>query len=111
MKVLDRAIERADLRKSDVVFDDMMVKAVVDVEKQLLALDAEMHADLEQFLLEQGSKQEDLWGINLYIDDEDELIEFDSMINVRPRQGNRSRSVEDSERQKKITEVVNRWIK
>lgn len=111
MKVLDRAIERADLRKSDVVFDDMMVKAVVDVEKQLLALDAEMHADLEQFLLEQGSEQEDLWGINLYIDDEDELIEFDSMINVRPRQGNRSRSVEDPERQKKITEVVNRWIK
>jgi len=75
-----------------------MVKGVVDVEKGLLALEADMYADLEKVLLEQGSKQEDLWGINLYPDlfGEDDFLEFDSMINIRPGQGNRSRGVEDS---------------
>lgn len=89
--------------------DDEMVKGVVDIERGLLAIDAELHADLEKFLLENGSEQFNLWGINLYFDGD--LVEFDSLINIRPAQGNRSRGVENPKIQQKITEIVSDWIK
>lgn len=111
MRVLDKKINRTDLLKNaDFAYDDEMIKGVVDVEKQLLAIDGEMHADLEQLLLSQGSSQDFLWGINLYPEDEDDFIEFDSMINIRPRQNNRSRSVEDENIKKQIISVVKKWI-
>ena len=111
MKILDEKIKKEELLGSEVVFDGPMIKAVVDVEKELLGIDANMHADIEQLFLSQGSKQKDLWGINLYPEDEDEdFIEFDSMINIRPGQGNRSRGVDDPEIQKKVVEVVEKWI-
>lgn len=91
-------------------FSDM-VKGVVDIERNLLAIDAELHSDLEALLLDNGSRQENLWGINLYPDEEGEdFIEFDSLINIRPLQGNRGRGVSDPEIQKKIRDVVNKWI-
>ena len=76
-----------------------LVKAVVDVERGILVVDSELHVDQEQFLLEQGSNQKDLWGINLYPQKygSDGFIEFDSMINIRPRQQNMSRGVENEE--------------
>ncbi len=89
-----------------------MVKAVVDVEQGIMALGGELHADEEAVLLDQGSRQSDLWGINLYPDAAGaERIEFDSMINVRPAQGNRSRSVEDAAQQERIRDIVSRLIR
>ena len=108
MKILDKKIKRSDLRSSQFVMGGEMVKGVVDIKRNLLAIDAEMHADLERFLLNNGSDQFDLWGINLYFDGD--LVEFDSMINIRPSQGNRSRSVEDEATQKRILEVVSNWV-
>ncbi len=88
-----------------------LVKAVVDVKKEIIAVGGELHADEEAMLLEQDSRQEDLWGINLYVEKpEDEWIEFDSMINIRPSRGNRSRGVESSEIQKKIRDITGRLI-
>jgi hypothetical protein len=88
-----------------------LVKAVVDIKNEILILDAELHADMEAYLLENGSEQENLWGINLYPDMEGEdFIEFDSMINIRPRQGNRSRGVENINCQNKIKNIVNNKI-
>lgn len=108
---MEEKLKKIDLAECQNVFEGPMVKGVVDVKDELLAIDAEMHADLEQFLLSRGSEQDDLWGINLwYEDDGEDFVEFDSMINVRPRQGNMTRGVEDVEKQKKIIEVVNRWI-
>ena len=84
-----------------------MVKAVVDITRDILALGGELHSDEEAALLDDGSAQRDLWGINLYPDETGpEWIEFDSMINVRPSQGNRSRGVDDPERRQAIREVV-----
>ncbi|MDR0459741.1 MAG: DUF5674 family protein [Coriobacteriales bacterium] len=87
---------------------DELVKAVVDVEKRLVVVDAGLHVDEEQFLLKQGSLQSDLWGINLYPDyyGQDDFIEFDSMINIRPAQNNRSRSVDNPDTQTLIREIV-----
>jgi len=84
-----------------------LVKAVVDTERRIMAIAAELHSDEEAALLEDGSAQADLWGINLYPDEAgDDWIEFDSLINVRPRQGNRSRSVDDPQIRAKIAEIV-----
>lgn len=84
-----------------------MIKAVVDVRRRILVIGGELHADEEALLIEDGSAQEDLWGINLYpAEDGPDWLEFDSMINVRPSQGNRSRGVEDERRRTLIRQVV-----
>ncbi|MBI4239453.1 hypothetical protein HY620_00500 [Candidatus Uhrbacteria bacterium] len=83
-----------------------LVKAVVDVSQGIMAVNGELHADEEKILLERGSRQEDLWGINIYPESTDAMIEFDSMINIRPSQDNRSRSVEDKQTQEKIKKIV-----
>ena len=89
-----------------------IVKGVVDIKKKILVLDAEMHSDEEQFLLETGSKQENLWGINLHPAKfgSDDFIEFDSMINIRPRQNNMSRGIDDEKLRNKITAMIARKV-
>jgi hypothetical protein len=112
MKILEKAITIEELRKTASDTFGNFVKAVADVGKELIAIDAELHSDLEALFLENGSKQNDLWGINLYPEhQEDGFIEFDSMINMRPSGGNRSRSVDSEEIQKKIIQIVNKWVK
>ncbi|HBD05601.1 TPA: hypothetical protein DCZ32_04035 [Candidatus Uhrbacteria bacterium] len=88
------------------------VKAVVDIKKEIMAVGGELHADEEALLLESGSEQNDLWGINIYVDlPEEKMLEFDSMINIRPKQNNRSRGVENEAIREKIIAVVNNLIK
>ena len=88
-----------------------MVKAVVDLSRKVMAVGAELHADEEQMLLADGSSQENLWGINIFPDRSDaEWIEFDSMINIRPRQNNRSRSVQDPALKEAIRVVVSSLV-
>lgn len=85
---------------------------VVDIEQKIMVVGAELHADEELFLLEQGSQQEYLWGINIHPNaSQDEFIEFDSMINIRPSMGNRSRFVHDEQIRKKITTIVHDLVK
>lgn len=93
------------------MFDDL-VKAVVDIETENLALDSDLHSDLEKFLVENWSEQGNLWGINLYPQafGTDNFIEFNSMINLKPAYGNRTRGVENIEIQKKIIEIVNKKV-
>ena len=112
MKILDGVISRRDLMDVEFLLDGLMVKGVVDVRRGLLGIDADLHVDIEKFFLENGSLQEDLWGINLYPEEgKEDFVEFDSMINIRPRQGNKSRSVENEETQAKIIEIVKKWVK
>ena len=89
-----------------------LVKAVVDLARGTMLLDAEMHADEEAELLATGSRQQDLWGINLYpaLEGQD-WIEFDSMINLRPSFGNHSRGVDDPSTQERIVALVNRLVR
>lgn len=88
-----------------------MVKAVVDLQRRVMVVDADLHADQEALLLSDGSKQEDLWGINLYPDlPEGEWLEFDSMINLRPSFGNRSRGVDDPGVRARIAGLVRELV-
>ncbi len=109
IRVVRDTVSRDELREiAKQQFGDM-VKAVVDVEQGIMAIGGELHSDEEAMLLDQGSAQRHLWGINLYPDKPlDEWIIFDSMINVRPSGGNRSRYVESSEIREAITRIINR---
>lgn len=109
--VRDRVTVDALASMAEAMFGNL-VKAVVDVERGLMAVDAEMHADEEALLLAEGSAQTALWGINLHPDayGTGDFIEFDSMINVRPRQANRSRYVEDAAVRGLIVRLVERLV-
>lgn len=111
IKIITNEISLVELKKvAEERFGDI-VKCVVDLDRKMMAIGGEMHADEEAVLLENGSKQSDLWGINLYPDKiGGDFIEFDSMINIRPRQDNRSRGVESEEVRNKITEVVKELV-
>jgi Protein of unknown function (DUF5674) len=105
--LVDKPISRQQLQNVAQEFYGDFVKAVVDVEKGVMAISGELHSDEEAFLLERNSRQENLWGINLYPAQElPDMVEFDSMINIRPRQSNRSRGVEDPTLRERIVAVV-----
>ncbi|OGH38967.1 MAG: hypothetical protein A3B44_03645 [Candidatus Levybacteria bacterium RIFCSPLOWO2_01_FULL_38_21] len=112
MKVVEKKISILEIKKMAKKMFGNLVKVVIDIEKEIMIINAELHADEEQYLLERGSKQENLWGINLYLEkDGDDFIEFDSMINLKPSQSNYSRGVDNPEIQKKIIRIVNKLIK
>lgn len=112
MKIVEDEITLAEIEKMSQLMFGNLVKAVVDIERGIMAIDAELHADEEALLLENGSKQENLWGINIYPEfvGQDDFIEFDSMINLRPSQNNRSRGVDSQEIREKILAVTNKLI-
>jgi hypothetical protein len=106
-EVIDKTVPLEYLRQLAESGFVNLVKAVVDVERRVMAVGGELHADEEAILLEQGSDQHHLWGINIYPDlPGDERIEFDSMINIRPARGNRSRSVDDPATRESISQIV-----
>lgn len=111
MILVDRPITKRKLRLIAKQSFGNLVKAVVDVTKGVMVIDAGLHADEEAFLLSRDSKQADLWGINLYPDlDGEQYIEFDSMINLRPNSGNLSRGVDDEQIKSKIKQVVKKLV-
>lgn len=111
MLILNQPISRDELKSIAANTFGDMVKAVADVRRGLIAIDADLHADLERYLLENGSMQQDLWGFNLWVDEQGEdFIEFDSLINIRAWQGNPSRDVLDPEVRSAIAVIVNKFI-
>ncbi|MFA4888951.1 MAG: DUF5674 family protein [Candidatus Omnitrophota bacterium] len=88
MRIITETLTNDELKQMTANTFGNLVKAVVDVDREVVAVDAELHSDLEALLLENGSKQKSLWGINLYPEMQgEEYIEFDSMINMRPSLG------------------------
>jgi len=111
MKLVNKKISLNELRKMANKMFGGLIKAVIDIKKEIMVVDASMHADEENFLLQNGSKQDDLWGINLYPDLKgNDFIEFDSMINVRPRLNNLSRNITDEKIKEKIISLVNKLV-
>ncbi|MCJ7712567.1 MAG: DUF5674 family protein [Chloroflexi bacterium] len=94
-------------------FGDLgLVKAVVDIERQVMAIGGGLHVDEQAALMNDGSRQRDVWGINLYPDQygSPDWLEFDSTINLRPP-ANRSRSIQDPATQAQVVEVVSALVK
>lgn len=89
-----------------------LVKVAVDIEQEIMAVGGELHVDEQVLLIErENSKQEYVWGINIYPDGSgDDFIEFDSMINLKPAFGNRSRGIDNLEVREKVIAVVKKLI-
>ncbi|MEI6889376.1 MAG: DUF5674 family protein [Bacteroidales bacterium] len=111
MKIITQPVILSELWENrDVDFTEMM-KIVVDVKQEILAIDAEMHADLEQDLLAEGSQQQDLWGANIYpLKEADDRLEYTSFINIRPSQGNSSMEVIDPGIRNKIAAIADHLL-
>jgi len=84
------------------------IKLAVDVDRDILAGGGEYHADCEEILLEDGSRQEDIWGADWY--PESKIVEFVALINIRPRQNNRGMEIEDPELRMKIETIIRRLL-
>lgn len=111
MRIVTQQITLHELERMAADMFGTMVKAVVDVDRELIAVDGELHSDLEALLIEDGSKQKNLWGINLYPKVKGaDFVEFDSLINVRPSQGNGTRGVESAQTREKIVRVIAKRI-
>ncbi|MFH1684188.1 MAG: DUF5674 family protein [Candidatus Margulisiibacteriota bacterium] len=111
MKIIKDKITLSELKQLAASKFGNFVKAVVDLQSRIMVVDAELHADEEALLIEQGSKQQALWGINIYPELSGvEQIEFDSMINLKPSQNNRSRGIEDPAIREQIIQIVNNLI-
>lgn len=112
MKIVENQITIEELKEMAKQKFGSLVKAVVDVEKEVMAIDGELHSDEQGLLIEKGSKQENTWGINIYPDEKGEnWIEFDSMINLKPLFNNRTRGVENSETREKVIKIVEKLVK
>jgi hypothetical protein len=105
--ILEEPIDREELARLVAAHFSDMVKYVADVERGIAAVGGELHADAQALLLERGSRQEDLWGANYYpARGPDDCIEYTSLINIRPAQGNRGMVVEDPGLRQRIRDVT-----
>lgn len=105
-------ISKDELRQMARAMFGILVKAVVDAEQEIMVIGGEFHSEEEVVLMEkEGSKREHTWGINLYPENPSEgFIEFDSMVNIKPSFGNRSRDVENLQTKEKIKEIVKKLV-
>jgi len=105
--VREHRIEAAELARLVLLYFEDMVKYVVDVERGVIGLGGEMHADAEQLLLEDGSRQADLWGANYYPGrGREDSIEYTSLINIRPAAGNRSMEIQDPALRERVRDLT-----
>ncbi len=111
IRIIKEKITLEELKEIAKEWYGNMAKGVADVERGIIAVSGELHSDEEAALLDDGSLQRNLWGFNIYFDrTRDSWMEFHSMINLRPSQGNHSRTVEDEKVRAKIAEIVNNLI-
>ncbi|MBU2564367.1 hypothetical protein KKA23_02170 [Patescibacteria group bacterium] len=110
MKLIKDQITTEELKEMSKRMFGNLVKAVIDIEKEEMVVDMELHSDGQELLIENGSINQNTWGINIYPEMED-LIEFDSMINLKPVSGNRTRGVEDERIRERIKKIVNKFVK
>ena len=111
IRIIDKKIEQSELREIAKDFYGHMIKGVVDIEREILAMGGEYHMDANMILIENNSKQQHVWGFNWYFDKNgDEQIEYISLINIRPAQGNRSMEIEDLNLRDKMKSIILKYI-
>jgi hypothetical protein len=105
--IVESRIEPAELARLVKLHFEDMVKYVVDIERRTAAVGGELHADAEHLLLQAGSRQSDLWGANYYPGrGPEDCIEYTSLINIRPNQGNRSMLIADPLIRERVREIT-----
>jgi len=111
IKIINQPITLSEVKKIAQATFGEMAKAVVDLEKKILAIGGQMHADSEALLINKGSQQKNLWGFNIYPDEPRGCrLEFSSLINIRPAVNNRSMTIKNAVIKKKIRKIVSDLI-
>lgn len=111
IKIIDKKINEEGLREIAKDFYVDMIKGVVDIERGILAMGGEYHIDANRVLVENGSLQRNIWGFNWYFDKtDDERIEYISLINIRPAQGNKSMEVQDISLQNTMKIIILKYL-
>lgn len=111
IKIIDKKITEKELREIAKDFYGDMIKGVVDIEREIIAMGGEYHMDANMLLIENDSKQQHIWGFNWYFDkNSDEQIEYVSLINIRPAQGNRTMEVKDLNLRNKMKSIILKYI-
>ena len=88
-----------------------MVKGVVDLRQKIIAFGGELHADCEEILLQEGSQQPDLWGFNIYLNkDKENRLEYTSLINIRPRDGNFGRELKIEALRQTLKQIIDEMV-
>ena len=107
IQIIKQSISKNDLRDLAKEFYEDLIKGVVDIERGLIALGGEMHADAEEVLIKDGSKQSNLWGFNILLNkDKEECLIYESFINIRPRDNNRDLEVKSPEIREKMRRII-----
>jgi hypothetical protein len=105
--VLATAVSPAELARLVSLYYGDMVKYVVDVDSERIALGGRMHADAERVLLAAGSAPSSLWGAKYFPGrGRERCIEYTSQINVRPSQGNPSLEIRDPAIRARVRELT-----
>ncbi len=113
MQIISKKITVNNLREMTKKVKVNFIKVVVDPQRKIMAIDAPMHADLKAALLKDGSCEQNLWGVNIYPElnpQNPDFIKFNSMINLKPSQGNHSYGVEGVQLRKVIRSAIKRLI-
>lgn len=111
IKIIDKKITESELREIAKDFYIDMIKGVVDIEKEILAMGGEYHIDANMVLIKNGSKQQNIWGFNWYFDKtQDERIEYVSLINIRPAQGNRAMEIQDASLRDAVKTIILKYL-
>ncbi len=111
IKIVDKKITENDLRLIAKEFYDTLIKGVVDVEREIIAVGGEYHIDASNVLVENGSQPQNLWGFNWYFDQpDDKRIEYVALINIRPSQGNKTMEVQDVSLREKMKSIILKYL-
>ncbi len=109
--ILDHKITTEEVKKLADFWYSTMIKGAVDIEIGKVALGGDYHIEDSELLSNDGSKFEDIWGFNIRFEENpDGVLEFDSMVNIKPNLGNRSRSINNEEIIKKAKEIIFKFI-
>ncbi|MCK5076971.1 MAG: hypothetical protein KAR38_11380 [Calditrichia bacterium] len=112
IEIVRQSISREQLNDIAREYYEELIKGVVDIKREVVALGGEMHADSEEVLLKDGSKQSDLWGFNILLDkNKEECLMYESFINIRPRNNNKSLEVEDLKIREQMKQIIFERVK
>ena len=112
IEIVRQAISREQLNDIAREYYEELIKGVVDIKREIVALGGEMHADSEEVLLKDGSKQSDLWGFNILLDkNKEECLIYESFINIRPRNNNKGLEVEDPNIREQMEKIIFERVK
>ncbi len=111
IQILEKPVSMDYVRELAVEWYGTMIKGTVDIAKNKVAIGGKYHVESCELLVEGGGDHTNVWGFNIrFEEDQNGILEFDSLVNIKPSLGNKSRSVENPEIIKKATEIIHSWI-